>query len=305
MSTDQASQILDAVAEPAVATPDTNTQTEAPALARSEDKVSSKIDILIKREQQALARERFAKQKEQELEAKLKRIEEFESARENPDKALEMLGLTYDQLTQTKLNDGAIPPEVHVKKLEEKFDALKNAQEQAEQRRHEQAQKQAQDNEQKAISNFKSEINQYITDNIARYELINFDGEQETVFEVIDTYYNRTQKDHAKKLAENGEDISQAVGKVLSITEACDKVEAYLEGKYNKAKDMNKIKTLWSSIPKSTQEKIVKQEQRPTNKPQTLTNNLSASASAPRSPGIMSDEERVQKALAYARSLRS
>lgn len=264
----------------------------APASApKGDEKLSSRIEMLIKREQQAQARERYATQKEQELEARLKRIEEFESAKANPKKALELLGLDYDELTKTMLNDGNVPPEVEIKKLRKEWEEERHKQALKEQEAVEAQRKSAQANEERAIAGFKEQINQYLSDNKDRYELISFEEQQDLVFAVIDEHFNRTI------------DPQTGTGKVMSISEAADKVEKFLEEKYHKSRDLNKVKALWGNLPKSVQREVEKREQAPT-KPQTLSNQLSAQPSKPRKTPL-TDEERVAKAIAYARGLRT
>lgn len=271
--------------------------------AKADDKVSSRIEVLIKREQAARQREEAAKQRELELQAKLQRIEEFESAKGNSKKALELLGLNYDELTQSMLKDGEIPPEVQIKKVEDKFEAYRREQEAEAGRRAEDAKQAAVAQEQKAIENFKSEINTYLGDNNSRYELIKFEDQSELVFDVIDAHYNRTLQAHVKELTELGEDASRAVGKVMSIAEAADKVEQHLEQKYNKSRELKKVQTLWNAVPKEIQSKAVQQTKASSQKPQTLTNQLASTPTPPRATPI-SDEERVQRAIAYAKGLR-
>lgn len=275
----------------------------SPLPAKADDKVSSKIELLIRREQQALARERQAKERETQLEARFKELEsekakitEFESVKKDPKKALGILGLTYDEITQAHLNDGELPPQVEIKRLREELEAYKANQSKEKDFEKEKAlefsKKQAEAQEQKAIGEFKGEIGQYLSDNSARYEYISFEDEQDLVFAVIDENYNRTL------------DAETGIGKVMSIKEAADKVEEFLEKKYIKAKELNKTKALWGAIPKETQKQIAKQENVPQKPPpRTLTNQLSASASTPRKAPI-TDAERIQKALAYARGLR-
>lgn len=268
--------------------------TEAtPVSDKGMDKVSGRLEVLIRREQAAVAREQAAKAKEAEIQAHLSRIKEFESVKENPKRALELLGLDYDQLTQSLLNDGNLPPEVQIKKVEDKFEAFKREQELEKERLQKEADKKAEEQLTKTIENFKSEINSYISDNKSRYEFIEFEGQQELVFEVVDEHYKRTT------------DPETGVGKVLSIAEAADKVEAYLEKKYEKAKALEKTKTLWGSIPRETQKTLEQQALKPqmSQPPKTLSNQLSASSTKPK-VGPISDDERIQKAIAYARSLR-
>ncbi len=263
-----------------------------PTKDQRSERISSNMEILIRREAAALNRENAAKAREAELEAKLARISEFESVKENPKKALEMLGLNYDELTKSILADGEIPPEVKIKRVEEKFDKFREEQTQEAEKSKRLAQAQAQEREASAISGFKSEITTYLKDNDQRYELIKFEGQEDLVFEVIDEHYNRTAKD-----SENG------VGKVMSISEAADKVEQHLEQKYQKAgKETKKVQTLWGAIPKETQKELAKAEKTQSQSPRTLTNQMSATPTKRNLP--MTDDERVQKAIAYAASLR-
>lgn len=288
-----ASQILDQKAAiPQEPTPEAPKEASAPAqLAEpKEEKLSPRLETLIKREQAALQAETRAKKERAELEERLAKYQDFESAKENPLKALELLGLNYDQLTQTLLKNGEIPPEVQIKRIEEKFDSFKSAQEQAEARRNQEARTQAEEQEKKAVSNFKTEILTYLDDNKTRYELVAFENQQELVFDVIDEHYNRTL------------DAETGIGKVMSISEAADKVEEFLEQKYNKSRELNKVKALWSSVPKGVLKQAVKPETKPSQKPATLTNQLSAHPTQRKTP--VTDEERIQRAIAYAKGLR-
>lgn len=267
--------------------------------AKPQERVSNKLEVLIKREQAALFRERLAKQKEadvnarlQELQSREAKIQEFEGAKGNSKKALEMLGLNYDELSRSILKDGEIPPEVQIKKIEDKFEAFKAAKDQEDQRKIEDQKRHAEAQEVRAISDFKTEINTYLSDNSARYELIAFEGQQDLVFDVIDEHYTRTIN------PETG------VGKVMSKSDAADKVEAYLEQKEVKRKELNKVKTLWGAVPKVTLQQAAKPQTNIRTPPKTLTNQLSATAKTTDPNRILTDEERVQKAIAYARGLR-
>lgn len=270
----------------------TDDQPKVDPLLPKEDRISSKLELLIRREQAAVARERAAKEKELELEEKLKRIEEFESSKGNSKKALELLGLNYDELTKSMLSDGNIPPEVQIKKMDEKFNRFVEEQKRAELQREEDAKRAAAEREGRAIDNFKTEINTYLKDNAAKYELIHFEGQEDLVYEVIDEHYKRTL------------DEKTGIGKVMSIEEAAEKVEQHLTDKYDKSRNINKVKQLWAAGPKAVQsaiEQIKKAQQQPQQK--TLTNQAAASQQKPRTKPL-TDEERVQRAIAYARGLR-
>lgn len=253
--------------------------------------ISSKLEVLARREQAALQAERSAAAKAKELEAREAKIKEFESLKEtNPLKALELLGLNYDDMTKIKLLDGELPPEVKVKKVEERLNSFEDAQKQREQDQATQAKKDAEAAEVKAIGDFKSDINQFLSDNSARYELIQFEGQQDLVFEVIDEHYNRTI------------DPATGIGKVMTKAEASDKVEQWLEQKYDKSRNLKKVSALLGLRQEAPKPTAVKPD---TNRqpPKTLTNNISASQSKPRTTPV-SDEERIQRAIAYAKGLR-
>jgi len=257
MSLTEAGQILDGGnPQPVAAEP------EAPSLqAKTEESVSPKLQVLMERERQALNRERMAKSQEEKLQEKLKKLEEFESIKTNPKKALEVLGLSYDQLTESILKDGEIPPGVEIQRLRAELEEHKAQLRQEKEQALEHQKKQVSQQEEKAVSEFKTEINEYVRSNANRYELIDFENAHELIFDVIEEHYSRTIN------PETG------VGKVMSIADAADKVEEHLEKKYLAAKDKNKIKAFWNTIPKPMQEQLAK-KQETSQPPKTLTNNL-------------------------------
>lgn len=272
MASEVANQIADQMTAPKEPTQPIADPTAAPA----DSKVSSKIELLIRREQAAVQRERAAKQKEQELEAKLAaftareaKVSEFESTKTNPKKALDLLGLNYDELTKSLLADGSIPPEVEIKKLRDEFGNYKQGQEEAERKRAEDLKAQAVAQETQAVTNFKAEISTYINDNAARYEFISFDQRQDEVFDLIDAHFERTR------------DPETGVGKVMKIAEAADKIEEYYEKREIEKKKLTKLQSIWGAVPQKTLAQAVKQETTQSQKPSTLTNNMSATESKP------------------------
>lgn len=265
--------------------------------AVKDEKVSSKLHVLVQREKQAMERERIAKQKEAEFEVKARafsdresKISEFESLKStNPMKALELLGLSYQDLTKVALQDGEIPAEVQVRKVEEKFDSYIKAQEAAELQRAEDSKRQAAQREEQVISDFKSEINTFVDSDPKKYELVKFEGLQDYIYLTIDEHYNRTV------------DPQTGIGKIMSIKDAADKVESMLEKKYEDAKKLEKFKTQAPSLASQ----VVKQQSfniRP-QQPRTLTNQQSATPTNARTRPL-TDDERIAKAIAYAKGLR-
>lgn len=300
MST-EAGQILDSVAPQAVA-PAVDQSTappvegkdtpQAPPAQVKDDRVSSKLEVLIKREREALRLENLAKQKQLELDSDLKRLEEFGRIKSDPLKAIEFLGFTPEQFAQIQTNNGQIPVDVEVQKLKQEIEKLRSERAQDKTELQLAEERRAKEENERIVTSYKSQIGEYLKENESRYEFITFENQQDLVFEVINEHYARTSKD--------GEE-----GEILSIQQAADKVEQHLEDRYNRAKKLNKVQTLWGAIPKETQKELAKQTIKPQTPPpqtRTLTNQLSATPSTPRKTPI-TDEERVKKAIAYANQL--
>lgn len=270
----------------------------APATPAATEKIAPSLSILVQREKKALELERKAKVREQEYatrsqslaerEAKLKEFEELWE--KNPLKAIEARGSSYKALTELAMNDGNVPVEHEVKKLKDELDAIRKSQEDGVRQQAEGAKRQAEADEAKVIENFKGEISKYLEENAKKYELTIFDGKQDLVYEVIDEHFTRTF------------DQETGRGEILSKDAAADKVEKWLrETKYAKAPELEFFKsTLSPQQPKPE----VKQELKFSPKPsRTLTNQLSATP-APARTRPMTDDERVAKAIAYAKGLR-
>jgi len=272
---------------PEAVTPAPVVETQKPV----DEKISPKLQVLVQREKQALDIERRAKQaeaamtaREQQLAEREAKIKEFESLKEkDPMKALSLLGLSYQQMTDIALNDGSVPPEIQVKKVEEKLDSYLKAQEAAKQELAESEKRQAAQREEKAITDFKSEIHTYIHSDPKQYELTKFEGLEEYVFLTIDEHFTRTIN------PETG------VGQILSIKEAADKVESMLEKKYADAKKLTKFQAQTPPLV----ENVVKQQQFTTRPKQqrTLTNQLSATPPAVR-PRPMTEQQRIDAVIA-------
>lgn len=262
----------------------------------SDDRVSSKLHTLVKREKLALNREQAARAKEAEVEAKIqalvereRKVTEFETLKAtNPKKAYELLGLSYQDLTAIELNDGNVPPEVQIKKVEEKFDRFVTEQEEKSRRDADEAKSAAAAQEQQVTQEFRGEIGRFVDANPKDYELIRFEGQQELIYDVIDAHYERTI------------DPKTGVGKIMSIKESADKVEAHLEKKYNEALALEKLKP---KVLPANQTQPAKPQPTTSQKPTTMTNRMSATPTKPRT-SVLTDEERIQKAIAYAQGLR-
>lgn len=280
---------------------DTPPQVETPEVQETKDeKISPKLQVLIKRERAAIERERAAKAKETELQSAFKerdeikaKIAEFESLKKtNPMKALEMIGLSYQDLTNVALADGNVTPEIQIKQLREEWESERKTREMADKQREEDSVNQRKQKETEATAEFQKEISDYLTQNVVRYELIAFENAESLVYDVIDEHYERTK------------DQETGIGKILTIAEAADKVEKHLEQKYDKARSLTKVKTLLAPQPAKVDLADYKPKPKTSQMQKTLNNNLSATPSVPRTK-FLSDEERIQKAIAYAKGLRT
>lgn len=302
MSQEVASMILDQVAPE---TPGVEASPEAPAEVtplkedsqpQRQEALSPRLEVLIRREQAAITREKAAKVKEAEVQSQFQELDELRALREarksgNHKRVFELLKYNKDEIAKSVFEEEGNPLEMELKALRDELHTYKNSQSEVEKQRMEEAKKQAEVAQAQAVTDFKSTITTYLKDNSARYELINFEDQHDVVYEVIDEHYNRTLNPDT------------GIGKVMSIAEAADKVEEWLEKKYDKSRNVEKVKALWGAVPPKVLEQAVKPKLPFSQKPATLTNNLSATPQAPRKTAL-TDAERVQKAIAYAKSLR-
>jgi hypothetical protein len=90
------------------------------------------------------------------------------------------------------LADGQVPPSVEIQRLRDELGQFKKQTDEQQVRAEEDKKRQAEAQEQKAITDFKTEIGSYVDDNKVRYELINHEQATELVFDVVDEHYRRT-----------------------------------------------------------------------------------------------------------------
>lgn len=288
------SEGLETVAAAAEAPVDAPVEGAAPEQQAVEPKVgegANRFAFLAKKEQ-AIVRQR------QELKAQIEalnaqrseldklraEIDEVKSRRTgyktNPLAALDDAGLSYKELTDYILNNQQISPEQKLKALEEKFEskieALERQREeerQATQRRYEEQQAQR---EQQVISEFKGEIASYVATHKDTYELTNLYDSADLVYDTVDAYYEKS-------------------GKVLSIPEACDLVEKYLESQVEKSL---KTKKLSARLPKAPTEPTVERPTPDTPAPRRTLNNQTYTSSTPSVVSPKVENDRMARALA-------
>lgn len=235
------------------------------ALSHKERKLQD-MQAKLKEQMKALETEKLSLSELQTLKAK---------AKENPLEWLKGGGLEYDDLVKYMLGGEKVPAESLVKQTDARVKALEEKL-----AAYEQEKVTAQ--EEKAISSFKNDIKEKVTAS-EEYELIRAFESYDTVYNVIEQHYTDT-------------------GKVLSIDEAAELVEAHLtqeveEGvkKISSTKKLSqKLGFLKQEAPKTLEAPKLSQPAK------TLTNSLAQESVAPISHAL-SDEERKREAMKLLR----
>lgn len=234
------------------------------------DKWAQRFAVLSRREKelQRKAAELKSMQENEEFKA-------FVAAKQsrNPVQALQSLGMSFEDAARYVLNDGKEEPPSVEKQLAE----LKEQIAKAEQERISREEQARQEYIERTIDNHKREIGQYVQANADKYELIAANDAQETVFEVIQEYYNK-------------------YNKIMSIEEASDKVEDWLT---DRARQIFKLKKFQqASQTEAPQEtKTVAPELKP-KIGMTLTNSNVTAQPAKENLGLLSREESIRRAAA-------
>jgi chromosome segregation ATPase len=264
---------------------------EAEAPETTEPKVDKPQDEFAEKFMRLARRERALQQQAQELKAKQAEMEKLRSEldsfqqrksklKENPFDALEMLGVNYDELTQSMLQYGQ--PKDELAEIKEQLKAIQErdarAKEEAEKAEKERLQK---DTEQ-MVSAFRQELENFV--NSSEYELIKANEATELVYEVIRADYE------AQKPAP-GENK-----RVMTHKEACEKVEAYLEQQVSKLLELNKVKAkLAPQEPSPKSESFEAAVSKPAVS-QTLTNSMKATSEVSSPQKFLNDDESLRKA---------
>jgi len=273
----------------APATPETLTGTDpAPKTAPIETKPEVKDDsakrfaALAKKEKLIFQKTEALKAAEAKQSELLKRLEAMEAKLNeadavrksgNPLEALKYFGQDYNRATEFALNQGKPTPEHMIKSIEEKFEQKFKSVEEQQRIEKENAAKAQQEQIAQAIESFKTDLKTYLNENSETYELINFYGAQDMVFDTIEKHFEATQK-------------------ILGMKEAADLLEKELEEQVEKALATKKLSSKLQT--KSTEASPTKGAQPA--EPRGLSNNMTSSA-----PSLLpakTEEDRIQRALA-------
>lgn len=236
-----------------------------------EGKWAQRFAILSKREKelQRKAQELKAAQEAEDYKA-------FIAAKQsrNPIQALQALGMSFQDAAQFVLNDQKHPEPT----VEDQIKELKAQIARQEEERALREEQEKQDYVKRTIDNHKRDIASYIKTNPDKYELILANDAQDTVFEVIEEYYNK-------------------FNKIMPIDEASQKVEDWLT---ERAQALLKLKK-FQPVAQPTPEPVAQSRPLPQDRPKigmTLTNAGVTAQPAKENLGLLSREESIKRAAA-------
>src|ERR1700678_673505 len=269
------------IVEPATKTENgADVKTEAP-ISKPVERDSAKFSALAKKEKAIVERSKTLNTKEATLaereaaiiarEAKIKESDSLWD--KDVFKALELRGYDYNKLTAMFLDGKVAPdPETDPVKLARKtIDDFKKEQAQ----KAEEAKKAQEKAELDAAwESYNSEVSRHIEDNKETYELISTYNQQSLIAETVDEFYKANKR-------------------VLSIKEASDMVEAYLEAEAEKALNTKKISGKVTRATKPTEEVKKEEEPRIT---KTLNNSMQPTAASVLP--AQSEADRMKRAMA-------
>lgn len=168
----------------------------------------------------------------EELKAHQTKLQEIESIQEKGVLgALEYHGFTLDDVLDHALGMEEQKTVDPTDKLREDFESYKRSIEEERAAKQAEADKINQQNIDEAVNAHKNQISSHLSQNTDKYELITSQKQQDLVWDVTEAHFEST-------------------GVLLSIEEAADKVETYLENQVREMLKLNKFKQQDSS-PKS------------------------------------------------------
>lgn len=245
------------------------------SLAKKE-RATHRAQLELKAQQDALAKDRA------EADA-YKR--DLENAKRHPEAHLKRIfgDEWYDTLTRYRL-EGVPTAELVAASVDDKLEAFQKRQEEERRKLIESERAESVLREQQAIAEFQSEISDFIATNVEKYELIGLYDQSALVYQVIEEHCAKT-----TKRDESGRVVK--AGRILSVEQAADQVESYLEEQVRKAHKAKKFQAKATPQPKGDEERINDATQR------TLSNQMTASTQTVAAPP-RTEKEAFQRALA-------
>lgn len=259
-------------------------ETQSQPSEPQQEKVSDKFTFLAKKEagivkaKQALRAEMEAIAREKaEIQNWRKQIESAENRKStyksNPLAVLEDHGLTYKELTDYILNNNTVSTEAQIKALHERIEQQEKQRELERQELVRRENERHAEREAQVIQEFKTEIENFVKRESEKYELTNLYDSQDLVYDTVEEYFNKT-------------------GKVLSIPEACDLVEAYLEKQVEKSLATKKLSIKVATKAPEDSKVAVKDQ------PRRTLSNTEYTSSTPSFVSPKVENDRMSRALA-------
>lgn len=221
-----------------------------------------------KRFHQLQKKEAALQKKAQEISEAKKQLDEFNQfksqVKTNPLKALESLGISYEELTDFIANGYEPSPDAKYKELEERFEKkFKDKEAEEAKRRELEVEHQ--------VKRYKESLYAHIQQNSEQYELINLEGEQESVWELMDAWYSKH-------------------GEILDWDKAATMVEEHLEEQLRER--LSKAKKLQNLVGQPKQ--VAGKPQ--ASAPKTISSSSMLSGSSSPNKSKLSDEESLSLA---------
>lgn len=270
---------------------DANTGTQeasAPVAAESQplpekpaERVDTRFSALARKEAQLHKAREQLKAEKAAVEEAARQAAEFNSLRENarlnPIKALEALGLNYEQITEFVMNDNKPTPNAEVQSVREELERFIEQQKEAQKQAEEIAVQRLTAEQDSVLEAFRSDAIGFVSANPERYELTTADDAAYLVPEVIEQHFVET-------------------GELMPIEKAADLVEAFLDQKAQRYAATKKFQARMAPAQKPVVEPAAAElpaAKRSASLSNALTASVATTANKPRS-----DQDRIRAALA-------
>lgn len=251
----------------------------APAPAQAPDNLAKHFAALSKKEKMLFREREALKAERAQIQAERARIAEIEakygSKPATPREALERYGYDYKAATEFELNDGSPTAEFLARQAQEQIQQLRNEQAERDKRVAQEAAQRAEAEKAEVIQEFRSEIQEFVSEKADDYELIKFNQAEDVVFETIEAHYQKT-------------------GRLLSIPEAANMVEKFLEKRMDDLKSTKKFAKTREGSPEKTLPEAGFRQSEPAPK-RTISNSVTAST-----PSLMKSARIENDAFARA-----
>ncbi len=264
---------------------------EAEAPESTEPKVDKPQDEFAEKFMRLARRERALQQQAQELKAKQAEMDKLRAEldsfqqrksklKENPFDALEMLGVNYDELTQSMLQYGQ--PKDELAEIKEQLKAIQERDTRAKEEAQKAQEERQEAERQKIVSEYRDTLAKFVES--SDYELIKANEATELVYEVI-------REDYESQKPAPGEKKQ-----VMTFEKACEMVEKHLDEQVSKLLELNKVKAKLSpKEPESKSQSFEAAVSKPSVS-QTLTNSMKATSEVSSPQKRLSDDESFSRA---------